>query len=68
MFLALRWPLSIKALVNPRAHVTPCLRQTVLKTLAHNRPIYTTETFWHGSDKNGTHTPKNGLARINFAV
>ena len=32
------------------------------------RPIYTTEDFWHGLDKNGTRTQKNGWARIHFAV
>ena len=26
--------------------------------LGELRPIYTTENFWHGSDKNGTRTKK----------
>ena len=30
--------------------------------------IYTTENFWHGSDKNGKHTPKKGWAPVNFLV
>ena len=32
------------------------------------KPIYTTENFWYGSDKNDTRTPKSGLARVNFVV
>ena len=36
--------------------------------LIHYSPIYTTENFWHGSDKNGTRTPKKGSARVNFVV
>ena len=31
-------------------------------------PIYTTDNFWYGSDKNGTRTQKNGSARVNFVV
>ena len=32
------------------------------------RPIYTTENFGHGSDKNGTRTENIGSAGVNFAV
>ena len=31
-------------------------------------PIYTAETFWHGSDEKSTRTKKLGLARIDSVV
>ena len=32
------------------------------------RPIYTAENIWYGSDKTGSRTKKDGSARVNFVV
>ena len=39
-----------------------------MKNSPIKRPIYTTENFWHGSDKIGTRTRNIGSARMNLVV
>ena len=62
--------LSLLAEVLQIPHSLTCEQRTISKGMENRNlsPIYTTENFWHGSDKNGTRTPKKGSARVNFVV
>ena len=43
-------------------------RQDCAQLADFERPIYTAESFWYGSDKTGSRTKKDGSAQVNFVV